>query len=106
MNIAVACVGRVDPALDCICFLLRGCERPLRNYMKEEEILVAAVVRSAKVDIGSEATTGAGRSWVHALENSACGNERDGRPVTGCGQRTALSVLFTAAADVVSARTA
>ena len=51
-----------------------GCERLLRNYMKERELLVVTVVRGGKVDIGYEIVAGAAWRAVHALENLSGGN--------------------------------
>jgi len=46
-----------------------GCERLLRNYMKEKEILVVTVVGGGKVDIGDEIAADASLRMVPALEN-------------------------------------
>ena len=45
-----------------------GCERLLKNYMKEKEVLVVIVVRGAKVDIEDMIVGDAGLRCVPGLE--------------------------------------
>jgi hypothetical protein len=72
-----------------------GCERLLRNYMKERELLVVTVVRGGKVDIGDEIAAGATLRLVRALENMSCGNGELGMPVHTVGKGHCLSNFFT-----------
>ena len=72
-----------------------GCERLLRNTMKEREILVVTVVRGGKVDIGYMIAAGATWRVVRALENLSCGNGECGTPVHGVGKGHCLSNFCT-----------
>ena len=85
------CVGRENARFGC-CF---GCERLLRNYMKERRLTVVTVVQGGKVDIGDEIATDATWRLVRALENVSCGNVSLGMPVHSLCQRHGLSNFFT-----------
>ena len=72
-----------------------GCERLLRNYMKERRLIVVIVVQGGKVDIGDEIATGATWRMVRALENVSHGIVSLGTPVHTLGKRHGLSNFFT-----------
>jgi len=72
-----------------------GCERLLRNYMKEEELTVVTVVRGGKVDIAYEIVAGAARRPVHALENLFGGNVQLGIQVRCPVEGHCLSNFYT-----------
>ena len=72
-----------------------GCERLLRNYMKERRLIVVTVVQGGKVDIGYEIVTGAAWRVVHALENLSGGNVQLGMRVRCVAEGHCLSNFFT-----------
>jgi len=82
-----------------------GCERLLRNYMKEEELTVVTVVRGGKVDIESEIFTGAVWRAVHALENLFHGNVQLGIKVRCMAERHCLSNFCTIEEQSFAGRT-
>jgi hypothetical protein len=91
VNIGVFCVGRGNARFG-HCF---GCERLLRNYMKERELIVVTVVRGGKVDIGDEIAAGAAYRVVRALENLSSGIAARGMPVHPVCEGHCLSNFFT-----------
>jgi len=80
------------------------CERLLRNYMKEREILVVIVVGGGKVDIGDEIAAGASLRVVRALENLSRENEEVGTPVHPVSAGHSLSNFFTTDEERIAGR--
>jgi hypothetical protein len=81
-----------------------GCEGLLRNNMKEIKVLVVAVVRGVKVDIGDMIVTDAASRAVQALEKRSDRNVPLGMPVQRAAQSPCLSHFFTGDVGAASER--